>query len=129
LFIDGDARPVKYMYSPAPHESYGLAQAGGQRRRPSRLVETFMGGFGRHRYLDILSQSLKPPRDAEIGAIGRLRRPAGRVWWADAVEERGSDTQATRWRGRGRGRAETFMGGFGPDMSLDIVSRSLRPPR
>ena len=104
-------------------------QADGQRGRASRLVETFMGGFGWHRYLDIVSQSLKPPRVVGIGALGRLRRVAGRAQRADAVEERGSDIRANRRPRRRQGRVETGMGGFEPPNYIDIVSRSLRPPR
>ena len=88
-----------------------------------------MGGFGRHSYLDIVSQSLRTPRAAEFGTLGRLRRVTGRGSRAEAVEERGSDTRATRRRRRRQGRVETAMGEFGPPDCIDIVSRSLRPPR
>ena len=100
-----------------------------QRRRPRGLAETIQGGLGLPNYVDIVSRSLKPPRATEDGALGRLQHPAGRARQVDAAQERGSDTRAKRqWR-RPRGLAKTIMGGLGLLKYVDIMNRSLRPPR
>ena len=103
-------------------------QAKKRRRRPRGLAETGKGELGLPRYVGIISRSLRPPRSAEYGALGRLRRIAGRARRADAVQERGSDTRAKRQRRRPRGLAKTIMGGLGLPKYVDIMSRILRPP-
>ena len=103
-------------------------QAKKRRRRPRGLAETGKGELGLPKYVDIMSRSLRPPRSAEYGALGRLRRIAGRARRADAVQERGSDTRAKRQRRRPRGLAKTIMGGLGLPKYVDIMSRILRPP-
>ena len=84
-----------------------------------------MGGFGRYLYLDIVSRSLRPPRAAEIGALVRLQRPAGRAQRADAVEDEVAEDE----NGQGSPGLPVGQSAFlyRPDAILTSLEQMARP--
>ena len=117
-------------HNQASRSGYGSGAHASRLWNSSRArAEVFNGGIGPHERVNIASRSLRSRRGRLRGKILRLRRDARRSARARRASDEGAVARANGPGGWPRDLAVMLDGGFGPRVTIDIASRSLRPRR